>query len=187
MNALAEVRKQRGVSQRVLADKAAVSFRGIQLLEQGGHNWRVMTVSRVAEALNLPRLGVDLVVDNFLRMQPDSVQEISIRIILAGFSSWKTHLFDFVDVFRATHKCELLDPPTRELDVRLQALCASTVEALCAECGFRTPMWCAGIPPLSEPWFVAGIENLKAAALMESPAWFRARNIFVLENFLSRA
>lgn len=187
MNTLAEVRKQRGVSQRMLAKRAAVSFRGIQLLEQGGHNWRVMTVARVATALNLPGRGVDLMIDHFLHMRPDSIREISIRIMLDGFESWKTHLFDFVDAFRATHDNELLDPPDSCLDARLQSLCASSVEALCAECGRLPPAWCAGVPPLIQPWFVAGIENLKAAALVESPAWFRQRNIFVLGNFLSRA
>ena len=171
----------------MLADWAEISFRGLQLLEQGGHNWRVKTVSRVAEALNLPGRGVDLLVDRFLRMRPDSIQEISVRMMLDGFESWKTHLFDFVDAFRATHNAGLLDLPVPELDARLQALCASTVEALCAESGVRAPSWCAGIPPLSQPWFVARVENLKASALVESAVWFRSRNIFVLGNFLSRA
>lgn len=40
---------------------------------------------------------------------------------------------------------------------------------------------------LPEPWFVAGVENLKATALVESPLPFRRNNIFVLGNFLSRA
>ena len=74
-----------------------------------------------------------------------------------------------------------------ELDARLQALCASVTEALCRELSMAPPAWCAGIPALDAPWFVAGIENLKAMALVESPAWFRARRIFVLDNFLSRA
>lgn len=176
------------MSQRALAAKSDVSFRGLQLLEQGGHNWRVMTVARVAEALNLPGRGVGLVVDHFLRMHPDSIPEISIRIVLDGFESWKTHLFDFVDAFRATRDSRLLiEPPVTDLDNRLQALCASTVEALCTECSLRPPAWCAGVPPLSHPWFVSGIENLKTLALLESPVWFRARNIFVLGSFLSRA
>jgi hypothetical protein len=34
---------------------------------------------------------------------------------------------------------------------------------------------------------VSGVENLKAMALVESPAWFRRRNVFVLGNFLNRA
>jgi transcriptional regulator with XRE-family HTH domain len=188
MQTLALVRKQRGVSQRELASRAAISFRGLQLLEQGGHNWRVMTVGRVAEALQLPALGLDLVVGHFLRLPPDSVQEISIRMALDGFDSWKTHLFDFVDAFRSTRSGELLtDPPVTEVDLRLQALCASTVEALCREADSRAPAWCAGIRSLGHPWFVAGVENLKASALVESPVWFRSRNIFVLGNFMKRA
>jgi len=187
MNALSEVRKQRDISQRALAKRATVSFRGLQLLEKGGHNWEVMTVTRVAAALNLPGQGVDLVVDRFLRMLPDSISEISIRMLLDGFDSWKTHLFDFVDAYRATAKNELLEPPAYGLDARLQALCASTVEALCAEKGRKAPAWCTGVPSLPSPWFVSGIENLKAMSLVESPVWFRSRNIFVLGNFLNRA
>jgi hypothetical protein len=43
------------------------------------------------------------------------------------------------------------------------------------------------VEALDSPWFVAGIENLKASALVESPVRFRKRNIFVLANFLERA
>lgn len=176
------------MSQRELATRAAVSFRGLQLLEEGGHNWRVMTMARVAEALSLPGAGLDLVVDHFMRLPADSVQVGSIRMALDGFNSWKTHLFDFVDAFRSTRNAELMaEPPVTELDGRLRALFASTVEALCAESSRQTPAWCAGVAPLVSPWFVAGIENLKASALVESPVWFRARGIFVLGNFLSRA
>ena len=41
--------------------------------------------------------------------------------------------------------------------------------------------------PAKPPWFVSGMENLKAIALAESPLRFRIRKIFVLSNFLSRA
>lgn len=185
---MAEVRKARGVSQRELAAQADVSFRGLQLLERGGHNWRVMSVARVAEAFNLPGRGLELLAGHFLRMYPDSVEDVSIRIVLDGGDSWKTHLFNLVDAFRGTRNPLLLaHPPITELEDRLRALCASTVEALSAEVAMRPPPWCAGIAALPHPWFVAGIENLKAEALAESPAWFRARNIFVLSNFLNRA
>lgn len=188
MKALAELRQQRHLSQRDLAVKASVSFRGLQLLEQTGHNWRVMTLTRVAEALGIPGQGIDLTVDRFLRVPTDSVRDISLRIVLHGFESWKTHLFNFVDAFRSTRNSELVrDPPLADLDVRLQALCASVTEALANELHLTPPSWCAGIPSLDRPWFVAGIENLKAMALVESPAWFRARRIFVLGNFLERA
>ena len=64
MNALsiAEIRKPKGLSQRMLAKRADISFRGMQLLEQEGHNWRVKTVSQVAVAFNLPGNGVGMAV-----------------------------------------------------------------------------------------------------------------------------
>lgn len=191
MTAMAEIRKQRGLSQRALAARADVSFRGVQLLEQPGHNWRVMTLARVAEALGRPAKGVDLAVDRFLRIPVDSIGDVSIRIELDGFGSWKTHLFNFVDAFRSSQardrRALILEAPIAGLEPRLRALCASVTEALCHEFSMKPPAWCAGIPALEQPWFVAGIENLKAMALVESPAWFRARRIFVLGNFLRRA
>jgi transcriptional regulator with XRE-family HTH domain len=188
MKALADARKRKGISQRALAARAGVSFRGLQMLERSGHNWRVKTLERVAAALGLPGNGVSLSVDRFLGIRMDSVPEISVRIVLDGFDSWKTHLFDFVDAFRSERERALVqEGPVPELDARLRAMCASVTEALCHELRILEPAWCAGIPPLAQPWFVAGIENLKASALVESPAWFRVRNIFVLGNFLARA
>ncbi len=188
MKAVVDARTQRGLSQRELAARAAVSFRGLQLLEQPGHNWRVGTLERVVEALGMPGRGVEVAVAHFLRMPADSIQNVSLRILLDGFHSWKTHLFDFVDTFRSTQGLELVEEaPVVGLDARLRALAASVTEALCCELNMAPPSWCAGIPSLNTPWFVAGIENLKAMALVESPAWFRARRIFVLGNFLSRA
>ncbi len=188
MKAVADIRKQRGLSQRELAARAALSFRGLQLLEQPRHNWRVATLERVAEALGVPGRGIEVVVGHFLRTPVDSIRDVSLRMLLDGFDSWKTHLFDFVDAFRSTRNRDLVKKaPVMELHVRLRALCASATEALCNEMNLVPPSWCAGVPALDTPWFVAGIENLKAMALVESPAWFRARGIFVLNNFLSRA
>ena len=144
-------------------------------------------MERVAGALGVPGRGVEIAVDRFLRIPVDSVQDVSLRIVLDEFDSWKTHFFDFVDAFRFTQNRILVqEAPVGELDTRLRAMCASATEALCCELNLVPPAWCAGVPALDDPWFVAGIENLKAMALVESPAWFRARGIFVLGNFLSR-
>jgi len=48
------------------------------------------------------------------------------------------------------------------------------------------PGWILEVPACKDPWFVSGMESLKAIALVESPLQFRIRKIFVLENFLSR-
>jgi hypothetical protein len=142
----------------------------------------------VGQALGLPRGGLDYFCGRYLSLVPDSIEEISIQIHQQGRDSWRIHLFNFIDRFWRDKKLELVEyPPIRELDDRIQELIASTVESLCVECGMAAPSWCRGIKALAHPWFVAGMENLKAMALVESPAAFRARNIFVLGNFLDWA
>ncbi len=146
------------------------------------------SIVRVATALGLPASGLDYYLGRFFSITPDSVEDISLRIMEDGFESWRTHLFNFVDRFRTSRNSSLiLHPPVPGLDPRLRALLASTVEALCRELLISLPIWCGGVDVLRRPWFVSGVENLKAMALVESPACFRARNIFVLGNFLSRA
>ena len=165
-----------------------MSFRCIQQLEAPDHNWRVESLRRVARALDLPAGGLDYYVSHYLSVEPDSIQDISLRIHRDGFESWKTHLFHFVDRFRSSGDAQLIEnPPISVLDATLKALIASTVEVLCVELDAEVPPWVKGIPGLRKPWFVSGMENLKAAALVESPTYYRARNIFVLGNFLSRA
>ncbi|HMP75027.1 MAG TPA: hypothetical protein PKE12_01905 [Kiritimatiellia bacterium] len=188
METLAAIRNARGLSQRVLARKAGVSFRCVQQLESPGHNWRVGSLSNVGRALGLPEGGLDYFHGRFLSIEPDSVEDVSIRIHHEGLDSWRIHLFDFVDRFRSVGGSRLIErSPIDELDAQFRALLASTVEALCAEVGIAVPFWCRGVPCLERPWFVSGVENLKASALVESPAAYRARNLFVLGNFLDRA
>jgi hypothetical protein len=104
-----------------------------------------------------------------------------------GFASWPLHLFDAVDGFRRTRDPELVrSAPVEPFDPRLRALVGSTVETLCAELALEAPSWCRAVDSLDRPWFVSGVENLKATALVESPARFRRRNLFVMADFLER-
>jgi len=48
------------------------------------------------------------------------------------------------------------------------------------------PPWVWEVPACKTPWFVSGLDTLRAIALVESPVSFRRRKIFVLENFLAR-
>ncbi len=99
---------------------------------------------------------------------------------------WSIYLMDFVDDFRFYKNTNMIDHPFVVTNSRFDALLASTVEYLCDELGMLPPAWLATVPACAQPWFVAGLENLKAIALVESPLRFRIRKIFVLENFLSR-
>jgi len=180
-------REARRWSQRNFAEKAFLSFKGLQLLEQPGHNARLSSLIKAASALGLPGGGIAGIVERFIGLHPDSAEVASYRILEDGEDSWKFHLFNFVDAFRRSRDSSLISSaPTDMLRDRILCLLASTVESLCNELEYNAPSWCAGIGSLKMPWFVAGVENLKAMALVESPAEFRNRNIFVLGNFLER-
>jgi hypothetical protein len=105
---------------------------------------------------------------------------------------WHFSFFEFVDDFRAmSYDLSLVtDEPENLLMKNEGALLRSIVYQLCIEGGIsedKIPIWALKRQWLSDPWFVSGINNLYAMALVESPLPFRNNNIFVLENFLNRA
>ncbi|MCI0694687.1 hypothetical protein L0337_22110 [candidate division KSB1 bacterium] len=106
--------------------------------------------------------------------------------IVADPKNWAAYLMDFVDDFRYYKNASAIAEPLQLTNERWDALLASTVEYLCDEIGIESPEWLQKVPACKTPWFVSGMENLKAIALVESPLPFHRRKIFVLENFLSR-
>ena len=93
---------------------------------------------------------------------------------------------DFVDDFRRRRDARAVAEQFAPGEPQTDALLASTAEALCDELKLTPPAWLAEVPACAEPYFVSGVENLKAISIVESPLRFRARKVFVLENFLSR-
>jgi hypothetical protein len=116
---------------------------------------------------------------------PPTLEETKQAMIEAG-EHWCVPFMDFVDEFRRSRDLSVAAEPFRLSHPRYDALLASALEYLCHEQGLETPAWSWEVPVLPEPWFVSGIENLKALAIAQSPAFFRRRKIFVLDNFLSR-
>jgi len=102
---------------------------------------------------------------------------------------WKIAFMDFVDGFRRRPSLVLLkrDPITLKPNPKMYALMQSICIQLCLEQGLPVKGWLLKRSFLREPWFVSGLKNFYAMALRESPVSFRKNNIFVLENFLSRA
>ncbi|MFN0117651.1 MAG: hypothetical protein ACKVQC_05075 [Elusimicrobiota bacterium] len=107
-------------------------------------------------------------------------------LIQSDPENWSVYLMDFVDEFRRSKNMELLDILFKNSDEKWDPLLAATVASLCDEMKLKIPDWILDIPACKDPWFVSGVENLKAIALVESPLQFRIRKIFVLENFLHR-
>ncbi len=101
--------------------------------------------------------------------------------------NWEIPFMDFVDDFRYYKDYSAIARPFKCDNERFDAILASTIEYLCHEQGLDVPQWTKDVSSCKKPWFVSGMENLKAIALVESPLEFRIRKIFVLENFLNRA
>lgn len=106
--------------------------------------------------------------------------------IVADPSNWVIALMDFVDDFRRDPDPAAIAKPFTFDNERFDALLAATAHYLCNEAKLQIPIWIWTVPPCRHPWFVSGLESLKAIALVESPLPFRLRKIFVLENFLTR-
>jgi hypothetical protein len=118
-------------------------------------------------------------------MKPPTIEQTK-RAMIADGEQWYVPFMDFVDELRRSRDVQAIAQPWPLDHPRFDALLASTVEYLCDEQGIEPPDWSWDIPGCPEPWFVSGIENLKALAIVQSPAHFRRRKIFVLDNFLAR-
>ncbi|MBI2602941.1 MAG: helix-turn-helix transcriptional regulator [Deltaproteobacteria bacterium] len=173
-------------SERDVAEEVGLSRSTLRQVEAGVQYSNMKSLRVLAEYY-----GRDLHV--FLTPTEDSVADsssygVSLKVKQDGFSSWKIHFMDFVDAYRRSLDPRLLVfPPTKGLDIRLRALLASIVTALCLETGESVPGWAKKSYFLKEPWFVSEVENLKAMSILESQWPFRRNNIFVLGNFLKRA
>jgi hypothetical protein len=120
---------------------------------------------------------------------------------LAEVADWSTdgrefeyHFADFLDQFYLERRSEMLTKEPRRLVGIIKdsgvadAYLAATAVSLARLIGAIPPAWAwAEDRKLKSPWFAHPGANVRAMLLVESPAPFRERNLFVSENALSRA
>ena len=99
---------------------------------------------------------------------------------------WKIALFDFVDDFRYHKDQTAIVEPFLLNDVYRDAVLACVIESLCDEMKFAIPEWLYNVPACPRPYFLSEMESLKAFSIVQSPARFRLRKVFVCDNFLFR-
>jgi transcriptional regulator with XRE-family HTH domain len=178
--------RRSGISERDLAQRTGLSRGAIRaILGSSSGNPTLKSIKTLADYFKI-QLSLSSAPDESSRSDI-SVISASQKVLQDGFDSWKIHFMDLVDYFRSSLDTEcLLLPPCKMLDKRLYALMSSIVRQLCLESSVPPPRWSQQPCFLEKPWFLAGMNSLKASALVESPVAFRSNNIFVLDNFLAR-
>jgi hypothetical protein len=185
MSLLIRLRKLSKLSERELAKEAGIARETLRSCEAEPRQTHVVHLEKIAFVLKRQVL-LEFVPAESASSELSTVG-ISLAVIRDGFESWKIHFMNFVDEFRRTFDARLiLLAPVPTLDEKLRALLASITCTLCYEAGMELPSWARREYFLDRPWFVAGMQSLKAMALLESAPEFRRNNIFVHENFLRR-
>jgi len=126
-------------------------------------------------------------------MRPQTLAEVA-QLAFNG-DSFDRCLANFLDEFYAAPNAEaladtplLLAPTLGETGQVQDAYLAATAEELARARHFSVPAWTADeTRKLHHPWFASPLAGLRAVLLLESPPAFRARNLFISENALSRA
>jgi hypothetical protein len=126
-------------------------------------------------------------------MRPTTLAEVA-KLTMDG-DAFDLCLANFLDGFYVTPEAKALAaaPPLLALSLgeigRVRdAYLAATAEALAVAQHFPVPEWTGAVTrKLHRPWFASPLAALRAVLLVESPAPFRSRNLFVSENALARA
>jgi hypothetical protein len=125
-------------------------------------------------------------------MRPKTLAQVA-ELALQG-DSFGRCLANFLDEFYASPSAGGLEaPPTRLCGVVedghiKDAYLGAVAEELARKYQLPHPAWAyAEDRKLHVPWFASHLQSLRAILLLESPAGFRSRNLFVTENALSRA
>ena len=109
-------------------------------------------------------------------------------------AAFARHVAEFLDQFYLERRSEMLAKEPARLAGRIaegdiaDAYLAAVAVDLARLMRVHPPRWAAQADrKLSTPWFASRGRAIRARLLLESPAPFRERNLFVSENALSRA
>ena len=126
-------------------------------------------------------------------MNPNTLWEVA--ELAASGESFDLCLRNFLDAFFANPSAACIErEPVRLAGMLLKmgsvedAYLAATAEWLAWKYDLQPPAWAFDASrSLRRPWFASQLASLRGLLLLESPAAFRSRNLFVSENALSRA
>ena len=128
--------------------------------------------------------------------RPRSLVEVSQRVRMGESSG--VAIKEFLDEYYAASPADRLgfvekepgsvDLPDARKTLVTDAYLSAVAEALSYYDGNDAPNWVFQDRFfLDDPWFASPIDGLRPLLLMESPVFFRRRNLYVSRNALSRA
>jgi hypothetical protein len=126
-------------------------------------------------------------------MRPKTLAEVA--QLASNGDSFDRCLANFLDEFYSAPDAKALAAAPRLLASDLgerghvqDAYLAATAEKLASDNHFPVPPWTdAEVRKLHSPWFASPLASLRTVLLLESPAAFRSRNLFISENAITRA
>ena len=183
---LREARRNRGLSQRALAERSGAVQPTISALERGRHDPGVATLERFLGASGA-RLAV---LPTRVRPVADAADAIRGLIAEHQVDDAFRELIQIADDLAAENGAVrvalAVTPPAPVGDRRFDAFLAAVVEHRLSEQDLVLPEWTAEPQrACEEPWFVSELPAYVARARHESPPAFARRGVFLVVDELS--
>jgi hypothetical protein len=126
---------------------------------------------------------------------PDSAFKQTLALVSERVRAGEELLFavrEFLDEFNVLPRDDLKaraisEPPAPAGDARADAYLGAVAEHLAIAHGIERPVWALDADRFLERfWFVSDVPGFRALAIVESPAAFRRRGVFIPEGALQR-
>lgn len=130
----------------------------------------------------------------WLREHPPSAEAFTQTLATAALrildgESFSIAVRDFLDEYRfrplSLRRSALAEDPPTTGDARYDAYLAAVAEHLSAADGLAAPDWVYGVDRFLERfWFLSEVPGFRAVQIVQSPAAFRRRGIFISADVL---
>lgn len=187
---LRENRRKAGLSQRALARRAGVAQPEVARIESGRVQPSLAHLGRLLDAIGV-EVGVEARLVDHRLSAVEAARTVSEELARGSEARALRIAFVLADDLHAVTPARLIElvdeAPPSVGDQRYDALLASVVDRAMSRVGVSAPSWVAEPWRATEEWLVSGIDDLREAAIAESPPAYRRHGVLVVAEELNRA